>query len=503
MKNLASFFKSEKVQVSTLLLLTFILGVINLTGKSLWVDEVFSINIAKLDIHSMFQYLNKSEGNMWLYYLILHYWVTILGTSEFAVRFLSVIVSTFSVFAVYKFAKENFSKKTALISSLVLSLNFFFIFDTQETRSYAFFILFSALSSLYFLRATRKGERKNWIIFTVISILNLYTHFYAGFLIFAQGLYLCLYKLRDEKINIFKSLSYFFIISIGFLPALISPSFRGNQLNWISPPEIMELPFTFVVFAGDNPLLAIVFGLILLFYLYSIIIKKEYLRKLKNEELYLALAITSTFFISFAFSYIVKPIYQTEYHIFLLPLFIVLITGIIERYESLSLRRVLYFIVIVSSILRLTAWYTGSDHLGFIFENKKEEWRQSTNYIIENTKPNDAIIFFSYFGKNSYNYYLNKFDVKVARPEFIEVASGKYLDGGGGGNNLPKPNQTVLLNLPTKYDRVWLFLSNYKSHDPKTTLNISTSQIVKTLESLYPKSRIKDFYKIRIILFER
>jgi len=62
------------------------------TRSDLWLDEALSVNIARLPFSDLREAL-KHDGAPPLYYVLLHLWTDVFGTSDFAVRALSGVIS--------------------------------------------------------------------------------------------------------------------------------------------------------------------------------------------------------------------------------------------------------------------------------------------------------------------------------------------------------------------------------------------------------------------------
>jgi uncharacterized membrane protein len=71
------------------------------------------------------------------------------------------------------------------------------IWYSQEARAYALFVLLTALSLLYFVRALDRGTRRDFVLWGAFSALALATHYFAAFLIAAEALWL-LHRRRRE-----------------------------------------------------------------------------------------------------------------------------------------------------------------------------------------------------------------------------------------------------------------------------------------------------------------
>ena len=157
--------------------LVAVLGFYSIADKSLWLDEAFSVALARLDWSELWQAITVREANMGLYYLLLHYWVQ-LGTGEFAVRSLSAITAIVSIAPVYGIGARLFDVNTGITASLLLALNAFFIQHAQEARGYALVLLLTATSAYFFLKAIDKPSVKSWGAYAAIGALSVYVHFW-------------------------------------------------------------------------------------------------------------------------------------------------------------------------------------------------------------------------------------------------------------------------------------------------------------------------------------
>ena len=62
----------------------------------LWLDEALSVNIARLPVGDLLEAL-RHDGHPPLYYLLLHYWMEVVGEGDVAVRALSGIFAVASL----------------------------------------------------------------------------------------------------------------------------------------------------------------------------------------------------------------------------------------------------------------------------------------------------------------------------------------------------------------------------------------------------------------------
>src|SRR5437868_13233477 len=108
---------------------------LHLGAKSLWLDEILSVSIARLDAPGFRNIVFSWEANMALYYALLRAWVHV-GDSEVILRLPSALASIATVPLVYLIGRRLFSQSVGLIAALLLAVNLFAIRYAQEARSY-------------------------------------------------------------------------------------------------------------------------------------------------------------------------------------------------------------------------------------------------------------------------------------------------------------------------------------------------------------------------------
>lgn len=125
-----------------ILLVALGLRVVNLGGKSLWVDEGFSVTQAmRADTAGL---TNVDNSHPPLYYVLLHYWVGRFGNSEATVRLPSLLVSLANVGLLYLLGRLLFNQQVALTAAALLAVSPLDIWYAQEARMYIF-ITFAGL----------------------------------------------------------------------------------------------------------------------------------------------------------------------------------------------------------------------------------------------------------------------------------------------------------------------------------------------------------------------
>jgi uncharacterized membrane protein len=139
-----------------ILLGAFLLRCVGLGSQSIWVDEAYSYSYARPDSPLTAAHLLENLHGP-LHALVLHVWMKLFGTSEAALRFPSVLASVGSLAAFWCLARRRWGQAAAAIGLLLMALGPFHIWYAQETRNYAFLILFAILTESAFDRVLCDG----------------------------------------------------------------------------------------------------------------------------------------------------------------------------------------------------------------------------------------------------------------------------------------------------------------------------------------------------------
>jgi mannosyltransferase len=121
-----------------------------LDDKGLWLDETFSIWMARHGVVNMLQWIVRIDQHPPLYYLLLHYWIALNGDTPYAVRLLSALFGTGTIPIIYLIGKRISGAVTGLAAAVFLAFSLFNIYYSQETRMYTL-LTFNAAVAIYAL----------------------------------------------------------------------------------------------------------------------------------------------------------------------------------------------------------------------------------------------------------------------------------------------------------------------------------------------------------------
>lgn len=174
-----------------LLLLAFALRLYLLDYQSLWADEGNSVAMAP---RAPFDIIQRTANDIHppLYYLLLHYWSTLAGTSVFAVRAFSVLCGVAAVTLTYalgrKIGGSDRLATVAIVATGLITISPFAIHYSQETRMYMLVTALGAGSWLAWLHWRKDKIDRVAVLYWLITVALIYSHYYAVPLVVAQNI---------------------------------------------------------------------------------------------------------------------------------------------------------------------------------------------------------------------------------------------------------------------------------------------------------------------------
>lgn len=147
----------------------------------LWLDEALSVNIAQLDFEQLVEAL-RHDGHPALYYLLLGWWIDIVGDSDVAVRSLSAVFSLLAVWVLYRVSRRHGST-TAQATLLVTATSPFLIRYATEARMYALLALLCCVGWLCVERAVERASPVRLTLLALAVAALIHTHYWSFWLI--------------------------------------------------------------------------------------------------------------------------------------------------------------------------------------------------------------------------------------------------------------------------------------------------------------------------------
>lgn len=256
--------KRSRRMLLGILLAAFLVRVAQLDARALWYDEAFAVLYAEKSFAEMwYGTVTQVQGaaadvHPLFYYSLLHGWMSAVGESVLAVRFLSVLYGVATVAVVYRLAREwmpGRSEKVALLAAGILALAPFHIAYSQETRMYAQLGFFAALLTLAYVMVEKTHFRAWWLVLILGGAAMLYTHNLAVFFGAALAAWIFVQVLRARDLRRLLQYSGAGAAILGlWLPWLtLVPSQLGKiqHAYWIGAPDALTLVQTLLTFTAD------------------------------------------------------------------------------------------------------------------------------------------------------------------------------------------------------------------------------------------------------------
>jgi uncharacterized membrane protein len=156
------------------------------TRSDLWLDEALSVNISRLPYGDIPDWL-RHDGAPPLYYFMLHAWTDVFGTSDFAVRAMSGVVSVATLVPMWFAGRRVAGRAGAWIAVLILASSPFAIGFGSETRMYSLVMLLVTVGYLAVRRLLERPSLGRQAVVALITGLLLYTHYWSFYLLAVVG----------------------------------------------------------------------------------------------------------------------------------------------------------------------------------------------------------------------------------------------------------------------------------------------------------------------------
>jgi hypothetical protein len=164
----------------------------------LWLDEALSVNISRLPVGDLLEAL-RHDGHPPLYYLLLHYWMEVVGDGDVAVRALSGILAVASLPLVWVAGRRLAGREGARWALVVAALSPYWVRYATETRMYALVMLLVLAGYLLILDALERPTWRRLAGVAVVSGLLLLSHYWAFYLLAGVGVVLVLRAWRRPR----------------------------------------------------------------------------------------------------------------------------------------------------------------------------------------------------------------------------------------------------------------------------------------------------------------
>ena len=118
----------------------------------MWGDEGFSVFSANRDLLTITLDTTTIDPHPPLYYYLLHFYFSMAGYSELAIRFFSIFFGTATIALVWVIGKRMFDARVGWLAAFFATIAPFAVQYSQEIRMYALAMFLTALGLYLFTR---------------------------------------------------------------------------------------------------------------------------------------------------------------------------------------------------------------------------------------------------------------------------------------------------------------------------------------------------------------
>ncbi len=343
------------------------------------------------------------DVHMPMYHILLHYWMILFGTSEQAVRSLSLMFFVACIPTLYLLARLLLNRGWSLVVVTLFALSPFMNWYASEARMYTLLTFFALLSQYFFVRILQ--GKQGWGGYAITAILGAYTHYFFLFTLAAQALF---YFFNRKKFQA-DSLKRFILVALGVVLAIspwiyyfVTQGAANNTRPMLPSPSTIDFfnVFSqfFFGFQTDVINTIILSSWPLLVILAFFTVKRRL--KIDKEVSYLLVAGLIPIILAFTLSLILPPFFLGRYMMPAMAPIILAAVWLISKYPK----------KIATAVIGVWLLVTG---LTFVLQMTsplnpvREDYKQAANYIESRSSFNDAIVLTSPFTVYPFEYYYN------------------------------------------------------------------------------------------------
>lgn len=173
------------------------LASLNLT-TAMWFDESYSAYLIRGDFGQIWE-MTSVDVHPPLYYFCLKLWSLVFGTSEVALRAMSVTLGALAILLAFWLLKRWFGLRKAGVLTLFLSLSPLLIRYSQEMRMYMLAFLIVVGATLVLDVALKERRKWVWGLYALLVALGMWTHYFTALVWLAELGYLIYYMQRHGR----------------------------------------------------------------------------------------------------------------------------------------------------------------------------------------------------------------------------------------------------------------------------------------------------------------
>ena len=437
----------ELVWLSLLVLLAFGLRAWHLDFQSLWRDETDAIRFSQVSSNELLGYLTRPGWNGPLYFVLLRGWLALVGDSEFAARYSSLIFGVLAVPLTWVVGRRMVGRSTGVIGAALVSLSPYLLWYSQELKMYTLVLALGLLSTYLYERALDEGRWGWWLGHIAVTSLMMYTHILAILILLPQALRFLsgwrryLSRWRGWLADMAALTLPYLPLGIWQVPLVLSDFQTGHPFYHLGDMvQILFLAFSRGIATPWNPTAR---GVFLLLLLAGVALRTQNgYRGMLALVLWLVVPVLTVYLISLG-----MPVFTDRYLIFVTPAYAMLLArGLVAIGKRWPLVHVVVAVLLIFFLAQ--GWWIQATH------PIKSDFRAAAGLLAKDYQPGDLIVFQIPYGRYTFEYYYR---------QPFDWAEGLYTNHGLGEAEVARQMQAMTADR----QRVWLVATEMEMWDQR------------------------------------
>ncbi len=235
--------KKEAVIAYLLVLAGAIVYISLIFNQNVWLDEAFTAALVRTDMAGV---LERSMDDTLppLYNVLLKMMTDLFGYRVPIMKLTSVIPMILTMLLGASTIRKRFGALTSYLFIIAIAAMPNMLFYGVEIRMYSLGFFFATASGVYAYEAVCDSSRKNWILFTLFSVLAGYAHHFAFVTVGFVYLFLLLYYFFFEKEHLKRWFFCLLATILLYFPCLLVTLKQfASVSSYFSMPEVTLFVF--------------------------------------------------------------------------------------------------------------------------------------------------------------------------------------------------------------------------------------------------------------------
>ena len=410
--DLATFVRRHWFEILGLLVPTALaagLVLYGLSGREVWIDEADTFATASQHGLTLWHWALNDGGNMVAYYLGMHFYTEVFGTSEVTLRLPSALAAIATVPAGYLLLRRLFDSRAAVFGAFFLASSLALVWWAQTARGYLLGVFFGTTAALFLVEAVETRRRGAYVAFVVASLLAVYTILLTALVIAAQACTLVFRRRADVEVR--RLLTAGSTIVVLSIPLAAAAVIRGTApIEWLSsvgPVFGTGNKYLVKVMAsagitgtpGTRAAHYLLLAMLAAWALGAAFLLLSVVRTGRSRESWGYVLLIAWMVLPFAASYVISvaihPVLSDRYILAVVP------AGSMLAGVACSRLRPWPLAVAAGVVMMVMRTWVAVPALG----RPLEDWRGAVTAVVDRSQPHDCIAFFVSDGFDAFDYY--------------------------------------------------------------------------------------------------